>query len=143
MAPGRAVKWSSRRRARWQASFGGRHDATALLDPGMVHDSNSQLVTVTNPQGLHARPAHALVILASRYKAHIELVRDGECADAKSILAIMTLAAEQGTQLTIKATGEDAGEAIAALTQLFAEGFGEQQDPPAENESSTSGRGRC
>jgi phosphotransferase system HPr (HPr) family protein len=91
----------------------------------MVYQSASRQVTVVNPQGLHARPAHAVVTLASRFRSDIELVRDGEIADAKSILAILTLAAAQGSQLTLRARGEDAGEALEALTDLFAGGFGE------------------
>jgi len=97
-------------------------------------------VTVVNPQGLHARPAGAVAQLASRFHSNIELIRDGTRADAKSILAVLTLAAEQGTQLTIQATGEDAGAALDALSRLFAAGFGENGQRPASNESTASGQ---
>lgn len=85
-------------------------------------------VTVNNRQGIHARPAHAIATLASRYKAHIEIVRDNTVADGKSILAIMTLAAQQGCLLTLRATGEDAADAVQAVEQLILSGFGEDDD---------------
>jgi phosphotransferase system HPr (HPr) family protein len=89
----------------------------------MASYSAVRRVTVVNPQGLHARPAHALVTLASRFKSNIEILRDGEMADAKSILSLLTLAAEHGTQLTIRVQGDDALEALDAVAGLFARGF--------------------
>src|SRR5688572_26998881 len=85
-------------------------------------------VIVSNRQGIHARPAHAIATLASRYKANIEIVRDSTVADGKSILAIMTLAAEQGTLLLLRATGEDAADAVQAVERLIASGFGEDDE---------------
>jgi phosphotransferase system HPr (HPr) family protein len=85
-------------------------------------------VTVSNPLGLHARPAHALVTLASRFQADIQVVRNGEVVDGKSILSVLTLAAEQGTELMLKATGSDAEQALAALEELFRAGFGEAEE---------------
>ena len=84
-------------------------------------------VTVSNPQGLHARPAEMFVKLASQFEAKIEVIKDGECVDGKSILGILTLFAVKGTQLSIRATGCDASDALEALTELFAEGFAEEQ----------------
>ena len=89
-------------------------------------------VTVSNRQGIHFRPAHAVATLAARFRANIEIVRDGVVADAKSILAIVTLAAEQGSQLLLRATGEDADQAVAALEKLFLSGFGEDEDKNQE-----------
>jgi phosphotransferase system HPr (HPr) family protein len=83
-------------------------------------------VTVNNAQGLHARPAEMLVRLASQFDSRIELIKDGECVDGKSILAVLTLFAVKGTQLSIRATGSDAPDALRALTELFAEGFAEK-----------------
>jgi phosphotransferase system HPr (HPr) family protein len=100
-------------------------------------------VTVINPQGLHARPAHAIVTLASQFRSRIELQRDGECADAKSILAVLTLAAVQGSQLTVRATGDDAGPAVEALSGLFATGFGENGEQPADDPTRASGQPSC
>jgi phosphocarrier protein len=80
-------------------------------------------VVVANPQGLHARPADLFVKLASQYQSTIEVIKDGERVDGKSILAILTLAAVQGTQLRIEATGPDAEAALEALAELVLRQF--------------------
>jgi phosphotransferase system HPr (HPr) family protein len=80
-------------------------------------------VVVGNPQGLHARPADAFVKTALRFASRIEVVKDSERVDGKSILSILTLAAEEGTKLSIEATGDDAEEALEALAELFARNF--------------------
>ena len=67
----------------------------------MSDELRSRQVTVVNPQGLHARPAHRFVELASRYNATITIIKDGEQVDGKSILEILTLGASQGTELSI------------------------------------------
>ena len=83
------------------------------------------MVVVTNPQGLHARPADMFVKTASQFQARIEVIKDGERVDGKSILAILTLAAVEGTQLTIEAHGPDADAALNALTDLVLRDFDE------------------
>jgi phosphotransferase system HPr (HPr) family protein len=80
-------------------------------------------VVVINPQGLHARPADLLVRTAARFQAEVRMAKDNQWVDCKSILSILTLGAEQGTSLDLAASGEDAGEAIAAIADLFAHGF--------------------
>jgi phosphocarrier protein len=94
----------------------------------MAEGSAYRTVVVTNPQGLHARPADLFVKLASRYQATIEVIKDGERVDGKSILAILTLAAVQGTQLRLEATGPDAEVALQALTELIVRNFDENGD---------------
>jgi phosphotransferase system HPr (HPr) family protein len=90
----------------------------------MGSSSVERMVRIVNPEGLHARPADMFVKLASRFAAHVELINEhGQSADGKSILAILTLAAEQGTKLTIKATGDNAEEALEALVELVETGF--------------------
>jgi phosphotransferase system HPr (HPr) family protein len=91
----------------------------------MADDTVNRTVVVTNPQGLHARPADVFVKLASRYQAKIEVIKDGERVDGKSILAILTLAAVEGTQLAIEATGPDAEAALDALSELVLRDFDE------------------
>jgi phosphocarrier protein HPr len=86
-------------------------------------------VVVTNPQGLHARPADLFVKLARRFAANVEVIKDSERVDGKSILAMLTLAAVENTELVIEASGADAEEAVAALAELFARNFAEG-DPP-------------
>lgn len=96
-------------------------------------------MTVSSPQGLHLRPAHMLVNVAQQYQSGIEIIRDGEAVDGKSVLSILTLAAEQGVQLTIRATGEDADQALDALAELFESGFRENGDQAQEQESHSGG----
>ena len=85
-------------------------------------------VLITNPQGLHARPADMFVKLAVRYGSKVEVIKDNERVDGKSILAILTLAAVEGTELTIEATGCDAIEAIDALAELIQNNFAENEN---------------
>lgn len=80
-------------------------------------------VVVTNAQGLHARPAHLFVTCANRFRSRIEVIKDAERVDGKSILSVLTLAAVKGTRLVLRAEGEDAEEAVEALAQLFAKEF--------------------
>jgi phosphocarrier protein len=82
-------------------------------------------VTVTNSLGLHARPAAQLVRLASSFQSHIELVKDEMAVNAKSIMGVMMLAAECGSTLQLRAEGDDAEAALAALAELVGKGFGE------------------
>ena len=78
----------------------------------------SRKVVVKNPQGLHARPASLFVNLAQQFQATIEVVKEEYVVDGKSILSILTLAATMGTELTIRAEGEDAQRALEALVEL-------------------------
>jgi phosphotransferase system HPr (HPr) family protein len=84
-------------------------------------------VTVSNAQGLHARPADLFARLANRFDAKVELIKDGQRADGKSILEILSLAATRGSLLTIEARGVDAWEAVEALARLI-----EKEVPAAE-----------
>lgn len=86
-------------------------------------NQTSRTVTVLNDQGLHARPADMLVRCAQRFDSDIQLVKDGEPVDGKSILSVLTLAAEQGTMISIQARGPDAESAVAALAELFESKF--------------------
>ena len=87
-------------------------------------------VTIVNPQGLHARPAHLFVKTANEFASRIDVLKDGERVDGKSILGILTLVAEHGTQLSIEARGPDADDALRALTALVEDGFSEMEDGP-------------
>ncbi len=82
-------------------------------------------VTVINEQGLHFRPADLLVRAANRFQSQIEIEKDGQSVDCRSIMGILTLGAAQGVQLSLRATGSDAAEALASLVELFARGFNE------------------
>jgi phosphocarrier protein HPr len=91
----------------------------------MADGTVTRTVVITNPQGWHARPADVFVKLASQFESKIDVVKDGERVDGKSILAILTLAAVEGTQLKIEVTGPDAEAALDALTQLILRNFDE------------------
>jgi phosphocarrier protein len=83
------------------------------------------IVTVKNRAGLHTRPAAMLVKLAARFKCDIYLNRDGFSINAKSIIGVMTLAAEQGSNLEISTEGQDEQQALDELIAFFDSGFGE------------------
>jgi len=74
---------------------------------------------VANAHGIHARPSHAIVSAACDYQARIELRCDGRVADARSILAVMTLGAAAGASIEISASGPDAARAAAHVQQVL------------------------
>ncbi|MCJ7708139.1 MAG: HPr family phosphocarrier protein [Anaerolineales bacterium] len=84
-------------------------------------------LTIRNKVGLHARPAALFVQEANKYKAEIS-VRNGDVvANAKSILNVLTLGADEGSTIIVSADGVDAGQALAALQALAEAGFGEAE----------------
>ena len=72
--------------------------------------------------------------LASRFKSDVQVIRNGESVDGKSILSILTLGASEGTQLTLKASGDDALDALDALEALFLNDFAEDGAESANEE---------
>jgi len=86
----------------------------------------SRQVIVASENGLHARPAGRLAQEAQSFDADISLILDDQEVDAKSILDILTLAAGPGNVLELRATGDDAEEALKRLEELFASKFTEK-----------------
>jgi phosphocarrier protein len=84
-----------------------------------------QNVTIVNDAGLHARPAAALVKLASEYESDFYIHLYGYKVNGKSILGVMTLAAEQGAELELELDGPDEEKAMQAIIELIQSGFGE------------------
>ena len=82
-------------------------------------------VTISNKNGLHARPAAEIVKMAARFKSDILLVRDELEVNGKSIMGVMMLAAEFGSSLLLRADGPDEKEALGAIAQLIESKFGE------------------
>ena len=80
---------------------------------------------IVNQAGLHARPAAQLVKLANRFSSEIEIGKDGLMVNAKSIMGVLMLAAEHGSEIEIRCQGADAVEALEALASLVARGFEE------------------
>ena len=85
----------------------------------------SKQLAVINKLGIHARPAALFVKVASKFESHIEVEKDGEIINGKSIMGLMMLAAGQGSKLTVTAEGRDAEAALKAIEDLFLQKFNE------------------
>jgi phosphocarrier protein HPr len=83
-------------------------------------------VTVPNKRGLHARAAAKFVMLAEKFGASVDVIRDGQSVPARSIMGLMMLGAARGSVLELRAEGWDAKEALDALAALVESGFDEQ-----------------
>jgi phosphocarrier protein HPr len=82
-------------------------------------------VTIKNRSGLHTRPAATLVKTAAKFVCEFYIVKDDMEINGKSIIGVMTLAAEQGSTLLLRFDGTDEQQAAAAIVQLFENGFDE------------------
>ena len=82
---------------------------------------------VSNPLGIHARPASVFVQTAADFHAEISVTNldSGHVADGKSVMSMLMLAAPQGTRIRVEATGQDASVAMDALSRLIEGGFDE------------------
>jgi phosphotransferase system HPr (HPr) family protein len=81
-------------------------------------------LTIHHEVGLHARPAALFVQAANQFNCDIKVTHGEREANAKSILGVLTLGAEQGAVITIRAEGEDADQALAELKALVEDNFG-------------------
>ena len=84
-------------------------------------------LTIHHKVGLHARPAALFVQTAKQFNCDVKVTHDEREANAKSILGVLTLGANQGAVITIRAEGEDAEQALAALEALVKDNFGEAE----------------
>ncbi|MBI1853690.1 MAG: HPr family phosphocarrier protein [Planctomycetes bacterium] len=84
-------------------------------------------VRLVNRHGLHARPAAEFVKLANQFQADIQISKDGQAINGKSIIEILLLAAEHGTELVLRANGQDAERALETLEALIRNRFGEEE----------------
>ncbi|MBN8585611.1 MAG: HPr family phosphocarrier protein [Ignavibacteria bacterium] len=82
-------------------------------------------VTIVNKAGMHTRPASNIVKIASKYRSDFYIIKNGYSINGKSIIGVMTLAAEQGSKLTLRLEGEDEIKAADELQKFFEDGFGE------------------
>ncbi len=87
----------------------------------------TQRITIINKLGLHARAAAKFAEQAARFSSRIEAGMDGRMVDGKSVMALMLLAACQGTELELAIEGEDESEALAAMEKLIMDRFGEEE----------------
>lgn len=88
-------------------------------------ETQEATVEVVNQAGVHARPAAELVKIAGRFQSEIHVEKDGLQVNGKSIMGVLMLAAERGSNLRFTAAGPDAAEALEALTDLVRRGFEE------------------
>lgn len=88
-------------------------------------DQLSRDVTITNDLGLHARSAARIAALVDKVKSRVWLIKDGEKADASSIIDILTLACPKGSKITIKIDDKSDTEILNNIVQLIENGFGE------------------
>ena len=82
-------------------------------------------ITITNKLGMHLRPAQQLVQIVLPFQCEVYLENNDHKVNAKSIMGLLTLAASQGTRLTVICEGDDAKEAMIAIIELIESGFGE------------------
>ncbi len=102
----------------------------------MSDDLVQRRLRVANREGLHVRPAANLVRLANQYTSEIRLVFGDRKLDAKSMIDLMTMAAPQGTEFLLEATGGDALQAADAIEKLFAQELHDQE--PRETDPSST-----
>lgn len=84
-----------------------------------------QVLPIVNQRGLHARASRKFASLALSFDARIVVRKDGDEADAGSLMDLMMLGAGPGSEIEVSAAGPDAAVALAALAQLVADKFGE------------------
>ena len=86
----------------------------------------SQTVKVINESGIHARPASLFLQEATSFKSNITVTKNGKSGNAKSLLGLLALGINKGSEIMIGAEGEDEKEAVAALAKLVESKFGEE-----------------
>ncbi|MDP5209485.1 MULTISPECIES: HPr family phosphocarrier protein [unclassified Microbulbifer] len=88
---------------------------------------HKQQLTIINKLGLHARAASKLAQTSARFSSDIQVHCQGKSVNAKSVMALMLLAAGKGTELTLEINGPDEDEALSAICNLISDRFGEAE----------------
>jgi phosphocarrier protein len=88
-------------------------------------DRAERTVVIQNERGLHARAATQLVQLAAKFPCELVIAKDGNEVNGKSIMGVLMLVASKGTTLVLKARGDRAADAVAAIAALVDDKFGE------------------
>lgn len=86
-----------------------------------------QTFQIVNELGLHARAATKLVQLAGKFSSEVQLEKDGQVANAKSVMGVLLLCGARGTYITVRAEGPDAEECVRQIGELIANRFGEDR----------------
>lgn len=97
-------------------------DLPPLPDGGLL-----KVIPVINRRGLHARASAKFVQTVERFDAIVTVTRAGETVGGRSIMGLLTLGAAQGTTVAVTAVGVDAEVCLAAITELLANRFGEDE----------------
>jgi phosphocarrier protein HPr len=84
-------------------------------------------IEIKNKLGLHARAAALLVQTVNKFSAQVNFSKDGQTADGRSIMGVLTLAATQGSKIQVEATGEEAEQAVRAIERLIDKRFNESE----------------
>lgn len=82
---------------------------------------------IVNQLGLHARAATKLVQLAAKFRCDVQVAREGQVANAKSVMGVLLLCGSKGTWIDVAASGEGAEDAVRAIGELIASRFGEAE----------------
>jgi phosphocarrier protein HPr len=91
----------------------------------MSDDRCTSKFMIVNTLGLHARAATKLVQLATRFPCEVEVARDDQAANGKSVMGVLLLCGSKGTVLEVRAHGDRAQECVTAIGELIANRFGE------------------
>ncbi|MGE0872665.1 MAG: HPr family phosphocarrier protein [Kofleriaceae bacterium] len=91
----------------------------------MADERAEKTAVIQNELGLHARAATKLVQTASQYPCEVTVSKDGHEVNGKSIMGVLMLVASKGTTVTLRAKGDRAAEAVAAIAALIDDKFGE------------------
>jgi phosphocarrier protein HPr len=84
-------------------------------------------IEIKNKLGVHARAAALLVQTVNRFSAQVSISKDGQTADGRSIMGVLTLAATQGSTIQVEAAGHDAEQAVKAIEKLVDKRFNENE----------------
>ena len=84
-------------------------------------------IEIKNKLGVHARAAALLVQTVNKFSAHVTFSKDGQIADGRSIMGVLTLAATQGSKIEVEASGADAEQAVKAIERLIDRKFNESE----------------
>ncbi|HEX9145020.1 MAG TPA: HPr family phosphocarrier protein [Candidatus Binatia bacterium] len=84
-------------------------------------------IEIKNKLGVHARAAALLVQTVNKFSAQVTFSKDGQIADGRSIMGVLTLAATQGSKVQVEASGEDAEQAVRAIERLVDRRFNESE----------------
>ena len=105
--------------------FDGQDDECPPDTPEPRPGAIVRVLPIINQKGLHARASAKFVQTVERYQADVRVTRCGETVGGTSIMGLMMLAAAPGTEISVEAVGPQAADVLAAIEQLLADRFGE------------------